>query len=111
MDSVRLEHIARIAVLVVAAALTPASAQAGGHKHQGCVGAPGCVGPDAMPAAYALPGAFGYPLGNPWCYAIPIQAVYQFPAVTANQPGAEVGWLGMNPEYGLLGGRPYLYHP
>ena len=111
MVSVRLEHIACIAILLVAAALTPASARAGGHKYQECGAAPGCVGPAAMPAAYSVPGAVAYPLGNPWCYAIPYQVNYQFPAAIANQPGAEVGWLRVIPEYGLLGGRPYLYQP
>jgi hypothetical protein len=64
-----------------------------------------------MPTAYPPPVAFAHPLGDPWCYALPIQAVYQFPAVLANQPGAEVGWLEMNLRPGVLGGQPYLYHP
>jgi hypothetical protein len=102
--------IAHILVVITAAALVPAPALAGGHRHHR-----GSALVDAdtatMPAAFALPGAFADPPGNPWCYAIPIQAVYQFPAVMANQPGAVVGWLDLAPAPALLGGRPYLYHP
>jgi hypothetical protein len=111
MSLARLDNVARIAILMVVAALVPSPAQAGGHKHCGCGDTPGDVYPAPIPAAYLAPGMTIYPTGNPWCYAIPIRAVYQFPAVIANQPGADVGWLRMNPEYGLLGGRPYLYQP
>jgi hypothetical protein len=110
MGRSRLENIVHIAVLLVAA-LTPAPAGAGGHKHRDGANAAGYVDPAAIPAAYYPPGSMAYPPGNSWCYAIPIQAVYQFPAVIANQPGAEVGWLRVHPEYGLLGGQPHLYRP
>jgi hypothetical protein len=111
MDNARLKHNARITVLLSVAVLATEPARAGGHAHHGCTNGPGCLSPAAMPATYPPPVAAAYPLGDPWCYAIPIRAVYQFPAVIANQPGAEVGWLQTNPEYGALGGRPYLYHP
>ena len=110
MGRSRLGDFARIAVLLVAA-LTPAPARAGGHQHRGGANAPGHVDPVAIPRAYPPPGSIAYAPGNPWCYTIPIQAVYQFPAVMANQPGAAVGWLRVHPESGLLGGQPYLYHP
>jgi len=110
MSRSRLEDFARVAIFMVAA-FTPAPARAGGQKHRDCANAPGQVDPAAIPMAYSRRGAIAYAPGNPWSYTIPIQAVYQFPAVIANQPGAEVGWLGVHPEYGLLGGQPYLYHP
>jgi hypothetical protein len=110
MGRSRLVNFARTAVLLVAA-LAPAPARAGGHKHRDGANAPGYVDPAAISAAYYPPGSIAYPPGNPWCYAIPIQVVYQFPAVMANQPGAEVGWLRVHPEDGFLGGQPYLYHP
>jgi hypothetical protein len=104
--------IARIMGLItVAAVLLPVTASAGGHKRHGRGDAPADADTATMPAAYPLNGAFAHPPGNPRCYAIPIQAVYQFPAVLANQPGSEVGWLETNRASGLLGGRPYLYHP
>lgn len=100
---------ARVVVLIsVVTVLSPAMALAGEPGYPGWGDAPAGAYPAA---AYPLPGAFGYPPGNPWCYAIPIQAVYQFPAAIANQPGSEVGWLRPDPAFGLLGGRPYLYHP
>ena len=110
MGRSRLGDFARIAVLLVAA-FSPAPARAGGHKHRDCANALGHVDPPVIPSAYHPPGSISYASGNPSCSAIPIQAVYQFPAVMANQPGAEVGWLRVHPEYGLLGGQPYLYHP
>jgi hypothetical protein len=102
----------RVIILIgVATVLSPAMASAGGHNHDGWAVAPAGDYQAAMPAAYPFAGGFGYPPGDPWGYAIPIQAVYQFPAVIANQPGSEVGWLRPDPAFGLLGGRPHLYHP
>jgi hypothetical protein len=103
----RLEIPARLVVLLVITAYAPAPARAGEHEHHGCCGRSACLGP----GTYRLTTAGVFPPENPWCYQIPIQAVYQFPAVMANQPGAAVGWLRVHPEYGLLGGQPYLYHP
>jgi hypothetical protein len=103
--------IARAIIVSVATVLSPAMALAGGPRYPGWGDAPAGAYSAAMPAAYPLPGAFGYPPGSPWGYAIPIQAVYQFPAVIANQPGSEVGWLRTDPALAVLGGTPYLYRP
>jgi hypothetical protein len=111
MGKVHFVNLARIAVLLCAAAvLMPATAAAGGHRRHGCVDAPAEVhwAPTIIDPSL---GAFPYPAGDPWCYAVPIQAVYQFPARIANQPGSDVGYLQTSPAFGLLGGRPYLYHP
>jgi hypothetical protein len=112
MDSARLAKLARLAMILVAAALAPASARAGGLKpSDDWADASGYASPVLIPAAYPAAGAVVDPSGTLWCYAIPFQAVYQFPAAQANQPGAAVGWLQFNATPGLLGGRPYLYHP
>ena len=53
------------------------------------------------------PGLDRLPARKSLVFCRPIQAGYPFPpAVMANQPGADVGWLRVHPEYGLLGGRP-----
>jgi hypothetical protein len=111
MRKTHFENLARLVVLLcAAAALVPTTALGGGHRHRGCVDAPA----DAVSATtgvYPFAGDFPYSPGEPWCYAVPVQAVYQFPAVIANQPGSQVGYLQTSPASGLLGGRPYLYHP
>jgi hypothetical protein len=107
MGQTRLGNLARLAILLLAAAVMPAPAWAEEHKHHGWCGRSACLGPPTS----LLTTAGVYPPGNPWCYQIPIQAVYQFPAAMANQPGAEVGWLRVNPTPGLFGGQPYLYSP
>ena len=112
MGKVRFVNLMHLAVLVCAAvALVPATAKAGGGRHRGWADVPMDDVPAAATGFYPFAGAFPYPPGDPWCYAVPIQAVYQFPAVMANQPGSEVGYLQISPASGLLGGRPYLYHP
>jgi hypothetical protein len=108
MGKTRLEILARIAILAIAAASAPPSARAGEHRHHGCCGS-ACLGPPT----YALTSAGVFPPDRPQCYAIPILAVYQFPAVMARQPGSSVVWLQFQPDpmAGQLGGQPYLYHP
>ena len=99
-----------MALLIAVAAIAPRTASAGDEKlgrnpdQAGVYAAP-------MPAAAPFPGAFAFQRPTPWCYTFPIQSAYQFPAVIAGQPGAEVAYLTVNPANGLLGGRPYLYHP
>jgi hypothetical protein len=108
MSRPRFEIPTRLVVLLlVIAAYAPATARAGEHEPHLWCGPSECLG---FPTAW-LTTAGVYPPGNPWCYQIPIQAVYQFPAKLANQPGAEVGWLEVHPTPGLLGGQPYLYSP
>lgn len=107
MSRARFDIVACLVVTWAIAAYAPASARAGGHEDHGCCGRSACLGPPA----YTLTTAGVFPPERPWCYQIPIQAVYQMPAVMANQPGAQVIWLGPHPESGFLGGRPYLYHP
>jgi hypothetical protein len=82
-----LARIARRLALLIAVTLTPGTAMAGGYTRHGWWDDPS-VG-----------------------YAAPIQAVFQFPAVIANQPGSGVSFLWSDPSSGLLGGRAYLYHP
>jgi hypothetical protein len=87
MRHVYLARIARRLALLIAVTLAPGTAMAEGHKQHVWWDDPS-VG-----------------------YAAPIQAVYQFPAVVANQPGSGVSFLLPDPTRGLLGGQPYLYHP
>ena len=112
MSHDRLAKRASVFVLLVAVMLVPAPAWAGGRNpHDGYPNGPSVSSTGRLPAAYPFHGSTGNPPGSPWCYAVPIQAVYQFPAVLVNQPGSEVGYLWTDPTSGLLGGRPYLYHP
>jgi len=62
-------------------------------------------------AVYQFPGVMANQPTTASGYAVPIQTVYQFPAVMANQPEAGVRFLRPDLTSGLLGGRPYLYHP
>jgi hypothetical protein len=87
MRHVYLARIARRLALLIAVTLTPATAMAEGPSRHGWWDNP-AVG-----------------------YAAPIQAVFQFPAVIANQPGSGVSFLWSDPSSGLLGGQAYLYHP
>jgi hypothetical protein len=111
MRSVDLTRFARALALLIAVALTPGTAMAGGHERYGWRDRPS--GGYAVPiqAVYQFPSVLANQPTTPWGYAVPIQGVYQLPAVMANQPGAEVSFLWSDPTRGLLGGQPYLYHP
>ncbi len=112
MGNERLAKNASILVLLAAAMLAPGTASAGGQNPPGKNRndpAPAYSVP--MPAAYPFPG-FIVDSSCPGCaYTVPILAVYQCPAVMAGQPGCQVEWHRTDPMAGLLGGRPYLYHP
>lgn len=113
MRPVSLAGIARVLALlfVFAVMLTPGTARAGGHKPHGWRGNPSDGYAVPIQAVYQFPAAFANQPTTPWGYAVPIQGVYQFPAAFANQPGAAVSFLQPDPAWDLLGGRPYLYHP
>jgi hypothetical protein len=98
-------------VLLIAVMLTPGTAMAGGHTHHGWRDNPADGYTVPIQAVYQYPAVIANQPTTPSGYAAPIQSVYQFPAVMANQPGAEVSFLWSDPTCGLLGGRPYLYHP
>jgi hypothetical protein len=112
MDNDRRPKNAFILVLLVAVTMAPGKATAGGLEHPGKqVSDPAAGWPLSMPSAYPFPGVIADPATWGCCYTFPIQAVYQCPAVMASQPGSRVIYLGTDPMAGLLGGRPYLYHP
>ena len=113
MGDRRLAMIASALVLSLAIlALMAGTASAGGHRNHGKNGNDPSAGYSApMPAAYPFPGVIVEPTYSTCCYTVPIQAVYQCPAVLAGQPGSQVVYLRSDPMYGLLGGQPYLYHP
>ncbi len=111
MNNDRLARHASILVLLAAVTMAPGAASAGGP------GNPGKNGGDPSPA-YSMPmlaeypptGVFIDPTCFGCCYAVPIVAVYQCPAVLAGQRGSQVEWHRTDPMAGLLGGQPYLYH-
>lgn len=110
MSRFDLGRLVRFAPLLgVIAIFMPAPAEAGGHRQRGVAASLQLYPAETI--VYSQPDAGLYPSGAPWCYTFPIQAVYRFPAVIADQPGADVGYIRPNPTPGLLGGRPYLYHP
>jgi hypothetical protein len=91
--------------------LAPGTASAGGQAHPGAYGNdPARAYSVPMPAAYPFTGVIVDPTCPGCCYAAPILAVYQCPAVMASQPGSQVEWHRTDPMAGLLGGQPYLYH-
>jgi hypothetical protein len=110
MRRIDLAGVARILALLSAVTLTPGMAMAAGHKPHGWRDnrADGYTVP--IQAVYQFPAVIAQQPTIPWGYAVPIQSVYQFPAVIANQPGADVSFLSSDPTCGLLGGQPYLYH-
>ncbi len=82
-----------------------------GSKHPGKSGYDPSAGYSVpMPAAYPFAGGIVDPTCSACCYTVPILAVYQCPAVLADQPGSQVVYLRSDPASGLLGGQPYLYH-
>jgi hypothetical protein len=97
-------------VLLIALAMAPRTASAGGPNHPDQQGSDPTAGSIlSMPSVYPYPGVVAHPtLGC--CYTFPILAVYQCPAVMAGQPGSRVVYLEPHPMAGLLGGQPYLYH-
>ncbi len=111
MGNNRLAKNASILVFLAVVALAPNTASAGDHNY------PVISGFDPSPA-YSVPMSSAYPLAgfisDPTCpacsYTVPILAVYQCPAALADQPGSQVIYMRTDPAYGLLGGRPYLYH-
>jgi hypothetical protein len=110
MGNDRLAKNASVLVLLIAVTLTPGTASAGGRIYPGWNENDSWLGSSGIPAAYPFPGAIANQPDLPWCYTFPFQAAFQFPAAQASQPGSEVGYLWTDPTYGLLGGRPYLYH-
>jgi len=111
MGSERLATSASILVLLANLMVAPCTAWAGGQNPTGQNGnhpVPAYSVP--MPAAYPFPGFIGDPTCAGCCYTFPILAVYQCPAVLACQPGSQVEYIRSDTPYGLLGGRPYLYH-
>ncbi|MGO9469388.1 MAG: hypothetical protein ACLQIB_04035 [Isosphaeraceae bacterium] len=112
MGSERLAKSASILVLLAAVMLAPGTASAGGQNVPGKNGNdPASAYSVPMPEAYPFPGFVVDSTCTGCSYAAPIFAVYQCPAVIAWQPGSQVEWHRTNPMAGLLGGRPYLYHP
>ncbi len=109
------DHLAKnasILALLIAIALTPITASAGGHGiHAQNANAPWAGQAMTMPNPAPYPGFLGGPAYAGCCYTFPIWVVYQCPAVIAGQPGSPVFYLGVNARGGLLGGQPYLYHP
>src|SRR5690242_5820702 len=102
MGKVHFVNLAHFAVLsCVAVVLMPATAVAGGHRHRSWVDVPADAVPATTTDIFPFAGVFPGLPGEPWRYAAPIQAVYQFPAVIANQPGSEVGYLETGPASGL----------
>jgi len=111
MSNDRLAKNASILVLLVAVTLAPGTASAGGPKHPGKNGNDASAGYSVpMPAAYPFPGGIAQPTCSTCSYTVPILAVYQCPAVLVGQPGSQVVYVRSDSAYGLLGGRPYLYH-
>jgi hypothetical protein len=112
MGTARLKNLARIGALLAAVAvLTPVTASAGGDGYAGWNAGPSTAYSAPITGRmYPLSGDYGYQLPTLWDYTVPIVAVYQFPAVIANQLGSEVGYLRTSPSFGRLGGQPYLYH-
>jgi hypothetical protein len=98
-------------LLLVAVTLTPGTAMAGGHTPHGWRDNPWDGYAVPIQAVYQFPAVIANQPTIPWGYAAPIQSVYQFPAVIANQPGAQVSFLQVDPMRGWLGGRAFLYHP
>ncbi len=111
MRSVWLVRPAYMLALLIAVALAPATATAGEPTPYGWPNHPWDNSAVPIQAVYPFPGGIANLPPTAWGYQAPFQAVYQFPAVMANQPGAEVIFLWADPTRGLLGGRPYLYHP
>jgi hypothetical protein len=113
MSTARRSKVARFLALpiAVAAMLTPGTASAGGHRPHGPIDGPAEYYSASPQPVESFPGDMADLSMTPWCYAIPIQAVYQFPAVLAYQPGAAVAYVWTDPAFGALGGQPYLYHP
>jgi hypothetical protein len=108
----RLAAIRSALVLSLATwALAPGSGLAGENGDHGTNGnrRPTVV-PAPIPAAYPFSGVIDDPTYSACCYAVPILAVYQCPAVLAGQPGSQVWYFRSDPVFGLLGGQPYLYH-
>jgi hypothetical protein len=97
--------------LLIAVTLTPGMAAAGGHKPHRWQNDPSVGYAVPIQAVYQFPAVIANQPTTPWGYAAPIQSVYQFPAAVANQPGARVSFLQSDPTCGLLGGLPFLYHP
>jgi hypothetical protein len=112
MTNNRLAKNASLRVFLIAIVLMPGTASAWEHGPHGKQWQDPLAG-YAVPiqAVYQFPAVLANQPTTPWGYAVPIQSSFQFPAVMANQPGAEVPFLGTDPTSGLLGGRPYLYHP
>ena len=103
MGNDRLAKNASVLVLLVAVALAPGTASAGGPKHAGKNGNDPSPGyPVPRPAAYPFPGISVDPTYSACCYTFPIQAVYQCPAVLAEQPGSQVGYLRTDPAFDSL---------
>ncbi len=112
MANIRPAKNASVLALLVAVALAPGNATAGGQEYHAVpVHDPSGAYALPMPAASTWPGGLAGPAYPGCCYTFPIQAVYQCPAAIANQPGSGVIYLRVNLEAGLLGGQPYLYHP
>jgi hypothetical protein len=112
MRNARLATIASIPVLGIVVALTPAATLAGDYIHHGWQSHDlWATAPGPSPAADPSSGIVAGLPPTAWCYQAPILAVYQFPAVMANQPGSPVAYLWTDPTCALLGGQPYLYHP
>jgi hypothetical protein len=82
-----------------------------GHDYNGWTNNPAVGYAVPIQAVYQFPKVIVNQPPTPSGYAVPIQSVYQFPAVIANQPGAGFLFLQSDPTHGILGGRPYLYHP
>jgi hypothetical protein len=111
MGNDRLTKTASTLVLLGAVLLAPGTASAGGPKHPGKSGNHPSVGmPTPMPVANPFPEVIVDATCPACCYTVPIQAVYQCPAVIAGQPGSQVRYLRPDPRYGLFGGQPFLYH-
>lgn len=111
MDDDRLAKFASIMGLLAAVLLAPGTASAGGPRHPGKNGNGTSAGYSVpLPAAYPFSGDFADPTCSRCFYTVPIQAVYQCPAVLVSQPGSQVVYLRSDSVYGLLGGQPFLYH-
>jgi hypothetical protein len=106
MGNGRVTKIAALLIVVASGVLAPGTATARGNKDRYAVPARRVVpmqsielSPRGLDSMYI--GCF---------YTLPIQAVYQCPAVLADQPGSQVEFLKVNTTAGLLGGQPWLYH-
>jgi hypothetical protein len=108
MRQIYLARIARMLAFLIAVTLTAGTAMAGAHEPYGWWDDPALTTGTAMAGAPKRHGWWDNPAVG---YAAPIQAVFQFPAVIANQPGSGVSFLWSDPSSGLLGGQAYLYHP